>query len=69
MAVVSLLFLGVATVCGVLAFGDTGTSSVWIHIGFIVGVVGFVSLTVAWLARWASSTLDDLPGEKSHGSR
>lgn len=69
MAVFSLLFLGAAAICGMLAFGDTGVTSIWVHIGFIVGVVGFVSATVAWLARWASTTLDDVPGQRRRKSR
>jgi len=69
MAAVSLLFLGIAVFCGVLAFGDGGKGGVGVHIGFIIGMVGFVSFTVAMLARWAANTLDDVPGQKTRGSR
>ncbi|MGH7245254.1 MAG: DUF1328 domain-containing protein [Phycisphaerales bacterium] len=69
MAAVSLLFLVVAVYCGVLAFGEGGKAGVGVHIGFIIGIVGFVSFTVAILAKWAANTLDDVPGQKNRESR
>lgn len=69
MAVVSLLFLGMTVFCGVLAFGDGGNGGIGVHAGFLIGIVGFVSFTVAMLAKWAAQTLDDVPGQKTRGSR
>ncbi|MBL8885469.1 MAG: hypothetical protein JNK16_02315 [Phycisphaerales bacterium] len=69
MAVVSLLFLGLTVFCGVLAFGDGATRGIGVHAGFLIGIVGFVSVTVSMLARWASNTLDDVPGQKTRRSR
>lgn len=69
MAVISLLFLAITVFCGVLAFGDGGPSGTAVHVGFLIGIVGFVSFTVAMLAKWAAKTLDDVPGERKRGSR
>lgn len=68
-AFLSLFFLGITVFCGVLAFGDSGVSGPWVHAGFVFGMIGFVSFTVSVLARWAASTLDDVPGQRGAGSR
>ncbi|MBN8597891.1 MAG: hypothetical protein J0L78_09475 [Planctomycetes bacterium] len=44
-------------------------SGPWVHAGFVFGMIGFVSFTVSVLARWAASTLDDVPGQRGAGSR
>jgi len=69
MAIVSLLFFVLAAVCGVLAFSDGSSSGAIIHIGFIIGIVGFVSFAAGMLAKWAAGTLDDVPGKRPPKSR
>ncbi|MBX3389265.1 MAG: hypothetical protein KF691_07385 [Phycisphaeraceae bacterium] len=68
MAAVSVLFFLIAVACGVFAFGKDG-GDVGFHIGFIIGIVGFVSFTVAILARWAAKSLDSVPGQFKRRSR
>lgn len=68
MAAVSVVFFLIAVACGILAFGkDRG--DIAYHIGFIIGIVGFVSFTVALLAKWAARSLDDVPGQAKRRSR
>lgn len=69
MAAVLLFFLAITVACGVLAFGESGVHGTGVHIGFLIGMIGLVSLTVAMLAKWASNTLDDVPGQKRRNSR
>jgi hypothetical protein len=69
MAIVSLLFLLMAAVCGVLAFPEGANGGTIVHIGFIIGMVGFVSFAVGSLARWATGTLDDVPGKRPRKPR
>lgn len=69
MAAGSLLFLGITVFCGVIAFGDPARSGPLVHIGFLIGIVGFVTFTVAMLSKWAARTLDDVPGQRTRRSR
>ncbi len=69
MAIVSLLFFLLAATCGMLAFSEGASGGAIVHIGFIIGMVGFVSFTVGTLAKWAAGTLDDVPGKRPPKSR
>lgn len=68
MAVVSAMFLLLAVACGIFAFGKGG-GEVGFHIGFIIGIVGFVSFTVVLLARWATQSLEQVPSQMKRRSR
>ena len=53
-------FMVVAIACGIPAFsGQSGRSFGLFHIGFLIGVVGFVSCAVMALSRWAKAAIED----------
>lgn len=64
MSFLSVCFLLLATVCGFLAFGGHTDTGVLSHVGFVLGVLGFLTLAAWTLARWAVQTLDDVPGQR-----
>lgn len=52
MPCVTFMFFAIALLCGNAVFRDGAADSIWPHVGFLTGALGFVSCLVVSFVRW-----------------